>query len=269
MTTPPQGNLATSIYIKADPDLRVPEDEECYYVMTRSGLFFGRNTPLLRSLVPARHWPRQLADQESRLDLNHPKVPAGMLADIFGFFWAVASGSGAEAVVLLAWDAGAEAVVLLAWDAGGQCIRPIVPTQIGTIGWGWDRRPYPIGLHYAIPPLHERGYKLLGDIHSHGSEAAYASAIDVADELHTPGLHVVAGRVHQDPPQLHVEYVVDGTRFKLDAADVLELDGYPGRSSSCDPSWIERHRTESAAAYHRRQQSGHTPTAAPRERSRP
>ena len=80
MSDRPRPGLKTSIYIKEEPELRVPDDEECYYVMTGSGLFFGRNTPLMRSLVPAPRWPRHLADQQPRLELNHPKVPTSMLS---------------------------------------------------------------------------------------------------------------------------------------------------------------------------------------------
>ena len=100
---PPPGPM-TTIYVKTGESLDVPEDQECYYVLTRSGLFIGRNTPLMRSLVPARRWPSELAEQEPQLDLDHPKVPARLLAEAFGFFHAIAERQGAEAVVLLAWD---------------------------------------------------------------------------------------------------------------------------------------------------------------------
>lgn len=112
--------LLTSIYLKTDDTANVPADEECYYLLSRSGLFIGRNQGLMRSLVPAPDWPRELRPQDPFLQLTYPKVPAGLLADIVGFFRAVACRFGAEAAVLLGYD--------------GSKITPIVPDQIGTIG---------------------------------------------------------------------------------------------------------------------------------------
>ncbi len=237
MTDTPR-RLLTSIYLKTDADGVVPADEECFYLLSRDGLFIGRNQPLMRSLVPAPNWPRELHPQERYLQLTYPKVPAGLLADIVGFFWSVASRYGAEAAVLLGYD--------------GTTITPIVPEQTGTIGWGYSGRPYPIGLHYQIP-LELNGLRIIGDFHSHAFEAAYASSIDVHDERHRPGLHVVAGRLDRDPPDWHVEYVVDGTRFAIDPEKVLDLDGYQQRTVPTDPAWMERVKVMTAGEYARSQ----------------
>ena len=35
--------LFTSIYHKTQPDTAAPTDEECYYLLSRDGLFIGRN----------------------------------------------------------------------------------------------------------------------------------------------------------------------------------------------------------------------------------
>ena len=142
--------LVTSIYMKTHPKARAPDDDACYYMLTRSGLFIGRTTRFARSLVPARQCPGELAPQEPELALSYPKVPAGLLGRITGFFWTIASRHGGEAVVLLAIDESSRE------------IRPIVPTQIATIGFDWRGEPYPIGLHYHIPQL-DRGLRLFGD----------------------------------------------------------------------------------------------------------
>ena len=229
--------LHTSIYLKTDADGVVPVDEECYYLLSRSGLFIGRNQALMRSLVPAPGWPRELQPQERSLQLTYPKVPADLLADIVGFFWSVACRHGAEAAVLLGYD--------------GTKITPIVPDQIGTIGRGYSERPYPIGLHYHIP-VDLNGLRIIGDFHSHAFEAAYASSIDMQDERHRPGLHVVAGRLDRDPPDWHVEYVVDGARFPIAAEDVLDLDAYGGRTVPTDTAWLDRVEVMTAGDYARR-----------------
>ncbi len=247
MTDTTDRRLLTSIYLKTHVDTSAPEDEECYYLLTRSGLFIGRNRPHMRSLVPARDWPRELEDQQSFLKIGYPKVPADLLARIVGFFWTVARRHGAEAAVLLAFD-----------ETSGQ-ITPVVPNQVGTIGWSRGE-PYPIGLHYEIPSQLE-GRRLIGDFHSHAFEPAYASGTDVKDEVYRPGLHVVAGRLDLDPPQWHVEYVVDGTRFRIAPESVLDLESYPGRAVPPDPEWLGNLDVQSASEYarHRAQTKNRTP----------
>ena len=186
--------------------------------------------------------PGELQPQVPQLRLRCPKVPAELLARIVGFFRTIARRHGAEAVVLLACD-----------ESDGRVV-PIVPPQIATVGWGWSGEPYPVGLHYEIPPSPGPGLKLFGDIHSHAFEPAYASSVDVADETHWPGVHVVAGRLHRDPPEWHAACVVDGCRFKVGPEAVLELGEADGGSSRFDPEWLDRVRVVSAAEFARRRQ---------------
>lgn len=233
-----QAGLHTSIYFKTRPGAP-PEDEECYYLVTRSGLFIGRNTPLLRSLVPSRSWPSELQDQDPFLFLSYPKVPADLLARITGFFWVMAQRHGAEAVVLLGLD-----------EATGR-IEALVPPQLSTVGLTYHGDPYPIRLRYNVPHLHGRGLKLIGDIHSHVFEPAYASSIDISDERHRPGLHLVAGRVDRDPPQWHGEMVVDGARFHVAPEQVLDLESYDRRCETVDDSWLESVRVKTIDHYAR------------------
>ena len=243
MTDSTRRGLLTSVYLKTHADDRVPEDEECYYLLSRSGLFIGRNRQHMHSLVRSRNWPGELQHQEPFLKLGYPKVPADLLERIVGFFWTVACRHGAEAAVLLAFD-----------EESG-LITPVVPQQIGTIGWTTRREPYPIGLHYEVPPQ-VGGRRLIGDFHSHAFEPAYASGTDVQDEVHRPGLHVVAGRLDRDPPQWHVEYVVDGTRFRIAPESALDLDGYSGRTVPADPKWLGCLDVQNASDYARQ----HAPT---------
>ena len=64
-----------------------------------------------------------------------------------------------------------------------------------------------------------------------------------------PGLHVVAGRMHRDPPDWHVEYVVDGTRLPRAPESVLDLEGYAGRTVPAEPKWLDRLQVLTAAEY--------------------
>ena len=56
----PPERLLTNIYLKTRGDEPPPADESCYYLLTGSGLFIGRNPPHIRSLVPSLNWPGQL-----------------------------------------------------------------------------------------------------------------------------------------------------------------------------------------------------------------
>ena len=110
----------------------------------------------------------------------------------------------------------------------------------------WDGYRSPIGVHYVPPADLPSDWVPFGDVHSHVDHAAYASSTDKADELHAAGLHVVIGRIRREPPEIHVEAVVDGTRFVLDPGTVIE--GYERRRSDVPREWLERVQvTESAA----------------------
>jgi proteasome lid subunit RPN8/RPN11 len=225
-----RNGLVTPVHVKTRPGWIGPAEGSCYYLLTRSGLFIGRNHPHARSLVPAPSWPAELESQEPLLDLRLPRVPADVVARITGFFRVAASRHGAEAIVLLAMD-------------GRGSLRTIVPQQVAIVGRGYNERPYPISLRYAIPDLGGR-MQIVGDIHSHAQEAAYASSLDVDDERYRPGLHIVAGRMNLEQPEWHAEYVVDGARFALRPGEVLELDAHATRGAAFSPRWLGRLQVE-------------------------
>jgi proteasome lid subunit RPN8/RPN11 len=231
------GCPVTSIYVKTHAETAIPKDEEFYYLLTGSGLFIGRNTPLLQSLVPARQWPRELATQKPLLKLSCPRISAELIQRIVGFFWTVARRHGAEAAVLLALDEPAGRIV------------PIVPRQVSTVGTSYNGYLYPIRVRYDTPALTRSRLKIIGDVHSHVYEAAYASSVDVSDETYRPGLHLVAGRVDQDPPQWHAEYVVDGTRFPVAPCRIMETEQYAGRTTDVPQRWLRRVRVKTVGRY--------------------
>jgi proteasome lid subunit RPN8/RPN11 len=227
----------TSIYVKTHPETSIPEDEECYHLLTGSGLFIGRNTRLLQSLVPAPQWPRELASQKPFLKLRCPRIPAQLIQRIVGFFRIIARQYGAEAAVLLALDESAGRIV------------PIVPRQVSTVSTTYNGYLYPVRVRYDTPALSRSRLRIIGDVHSHVYEAAYASSVDVSDETYRPGLHLVAGRVDLDPPQWHAEYVVDGTRFPMAPDHVMETEKYSGRSTDVPQRWLRRVRVNTVGRY--------------------
>ena len=85
-------------------------------------------------------------------------------------------------------------------------------------------------VHYDIDAADiEPGWRMIGDIHSHVRMGAFASGVDVHDETGRPGLHIVIGKIDEEPPDFHAEVVVDGMRFKADINDVIE--DYQARTS--------------------------------------
>jgi proteasome lid subunit RPN8/RPN11 len=219
--------LLTPVYLKTDPAEPWPEQEPVFYLLTADGLMLCRNHAFFRSSVPAPAPPQELAGQKPFLQLRYPKVPQQLLEQVVGFFDRVERQHGSEAAVLLAWDTQARTMV------------PVVPEQVGSVSYGYQGDAYPIDLHYQIPPLPGHCI-LIGDVHSHGNGGAYTSATDRDDERFRPGIHLVVGRIRQEPPEFHCEVIADGFRFLVkDLAAVAE--GYRTRRCREVPrAWMDR-----------------------------
>jgi hypothetical protein len=82
-------------------------------------------------------------------------------------------------------------------------------------------------MKYEVPELPPH-LILLGDIHSHVDFEAYTSFTDERDEVHRHGIHLVVGRLFQEPPQFHCEVSVDGSRFKVRDLSLV-VEGYERR----------------------------------------
>jgi proteasome lid subunit RPN8/RPN11 len=229
------GGPVTPVLVKTSKDLPWPEDERIFYILGRNGLFLCRNHEFFRSCVPARQGPSELEEQSVLLVPRFPIIPRVLFERAVGFFEQVADLYRAEAAVLLIWDRTARRVRLL------------VPEQTATVSRGWNDNRYPIGVHYVPPADLPPDWIPFGDIHSHVDYSAYASQTDVADEIHAAGLHVVVGRISDEPPQIHVEAVVDGTRFALEPSHVIE--DYRGRRSDVPEGWIHRVKVEEVTSY--------------------
>ncbi len=219
--------LFTPLYLKLNDAMPWPEQEKAFYLLSSEGLFLCRNTPFFRSCVPAREFPGELAEQRPFLQLAYPRIPRPLLEQVVGFFDLIGDRFGSEAAVLLAWNRTTETV------------EAIVPPQTGLVGMSWSGNPYPLELEYEVPPLPPH-LLLLGDIHSHVDGSAYASFVDKADEMHQPGLHLVVGRILDEPPQFHCEATADGFRFKVRDLSLV-LEGYHRRRTNEVPAdWLSK-----------------------------
>jgi hypothetical protein len=219
----------TPVYLKMRDDTPWPEDK-VFYLLTARGLFLCRNHPFFQSAVPAPDWPSELRAQEPFFDPGYPKLSRAQIEAVVGFFAAVGHRFSAEAIVLLAWSTEARRLCL------------IIPQQEASVGsnrWG---DTWPIGVTYEVPASLPPHLTLVGDIHSHVDGSAYTSHIDRDDEAHRPGLHIVVGRIHREPPDFHVQAVVDGQRFDLAPQQIME--DYRERSMTFPRSWMQKLRIQ-------------------------
>jgi proteasome lid subunit RPN8/RPN11 len=220
----------TPILIKDDPEVEWPESASVFYMMTRDGLYICRNHEFFRSCAPARDWPQGLERQSAFLVPRYPQLTRRQIELVVGFFGVVGEAHGAEAAVLLAWNRETHEIEL------------VVPEQVAVVDQSWSGRCYPLSLRYTPPTDLPPGTFIFGDVHSHVDLPAYSSGTDVEDEEFQAGLHIVVGRIHQEPPDVHVEAVVDGERFMLDPRRVI-VD-YRQRALDVPRAWIDRVRVD-------------------------
>lgn len=223
----PSRSLLTPVFIKTREDMPWPEDHGVFHLVTADGLFLCRNHEFFTSSVSTEQWPQELAGHARFLRLRYPRLAQRDFERIVGFFSVIGDSFGAEAAVLLAWNPDRKRLEL------------IVPPQRSLVSSGWGGKSYPISVEYDVPPL-PAGWRWLGDVHSHVDEAAYTSSMDERDERHRPGLHIIVGRITQEPPEFSVSAVVDGTRFRIRSIETV-VEGYHRRRVAEVPTdWIDQ-----------------------------
>lgn len=227
--------LLTPILAKASEELPWPQDERLFYVLAREGLYLCRENEFFRSCVKAKDGPSELYPQQPFFEPRFPEIPPALIERAVGFFTRIADLHGSEAAALFVWDRGKRRV------------RLVIPEQTATMGGSGPAYRYPIGVHYDPPADLPPDQVVFGDIHSHVNYAAYASYTDVKDELHSAGLHVVVGRIRDEPPEFHVEAVVDGERFVLQLSQVAA--GYRERQMDIPRQWLDRVKIKQWSAY--------------------
>jgi proteasome lid subunit RPN8/RPN11 len=215
----------TPIYVKTSHAMAWPTDR-VFYLLAGDGLYLCRNGDYWCSSVPAPGWPTELAEHATWLRPDYPRIPRSVIERICGFFGLISATHAAEAIALLAWDREAERV------------RAIVPRQVAVVRRNRDGSAHPVGVRYEFPHNLPDRLSLFGDIHSHSHLDPYASLVDVEDEVGPGGLHIVVGRLQQEPPEFSVQAAVDGTRFEIRPERVIPA--YEGRRTDFPSVWIDR-----------------------------
>jgi hypothetical protein len=215
--------LIPPVYMKTDLEEFWPEDR-IFYILGSNGLFLCRNQEFFMSCIPANNWPSALAQQETFVKISYPKLPRRLLELAVGFFDVIYKIYRAEATVLLLWDRTKERY------------RLIVPKQRSTVFESWKGEVFPLNVKYTVPIDLSDNVYVIGDVHCHCEAGAYSSITDQSDESYRAGLHIVVGRINKEPPEFHIESVVDGERFKIMPECILE--GYNRRRRGIPQEWV-------------------------------
>ena len=221
--------LHTPIAVKHDAGA-LPRDPSVFYLLARTGMYLVRNTPLFTSSVKLHGGPSELRPHSQGLDLSpRLQVPARIFDPLISFFREVGFYFGAEAAALLLFDRKRDRIAFH------------IPPQRALVFVTPTGERLPCTVEYDVPVLPPR-FQLIGDLHSHVGGSAYASATDRADEHHRPGLHLVVGRIFREKPEYSADFVVDGTRFRVEPRQILERP-CPRRVTS-PVSWLNRVRID-------------------------
>jgi len=208
-----------------DGTTQVPSDVSRALIIARDGMFqlkrIALNGLILIEAVTkiAPGWvEEEMCDWGApRLQLGFAeKIPQTVLQQAIAFFGAVYNRFQTESVVLLFYAPQA---------ATGQKWRVLPPEQEVTGA----------ACQYSDPGPAPAGWFLAGTIHSHGNMGAFHSGTDDRDEQDRDGIHITVGGVNS-LPSFAVSAVVDGERFKLELADVVE-----GIAQTVFPqNWLDR-----------------------------
>lgn len=194
------------LYLKT-PEFAEPSASLSYLVAS-NGVFLVQKSALFTSITKAQEIAG-LLPQETSCRLFFPRIPQGILEQVYGFFQAV----------YIRWQG--EAIVFLYYAPDRHAFRLDVPPQTlfryRSLSGRWRTEMKVAYEALPRPP----GFIKLGDIHSHANLPAYFSGADDDDDLED-GLHVVIGNLHRVQSDVRVSFVTNGARFLLEPEEVLE-----------------------------------------------
>lgn len=188
------------------PDLVEPADP-IYYLVAANGTFLVDKSALFTSVTPVPVIAG-LAPCRAELRLSAPRVPRLAMERIYGFFRTVFEQWDGEAVIFVYYSAASSEFALR--------VPPQTLFRYRAAGrWRTERR-----VTYGYVPRAD-GFVKLGDAHSHANLPAYFSCVDDRDDTQ-PGLCIVMGELDRPQPDVRVSFMAHGTRFPLNARDVIE-----------------------------------------------
>jgi hypothetical protein len=145
-------------------------------------------------------WTATTSDDGHNVNIAlNAKLPAALVQQAHAFF-------------ATTWQTrGTEALLLIYCDPNTLDFRLVAPPQHNTSG-SVNADPIPA----------PEGYDEIGSIHSHPG-SAFHSPTDVHDEQQTEGIHIVFGHVQRFVPEVVAAISIQGRRYPISPADVIEL----------------------------------------------
>ena len=202
--------MSFEIFMKT-PGMELPPlaPGEFRYVLGRDGLSLERATAMYTSSVKVDGPIPFLDDNPQHCQLHCGPIPSEMLSRMVGFFQAAYQMHGGEAALVLLYypETGR-----FAWHCPKQMIRMYL--------W-WNKLHAEDSVEYDNPLTLPEGAVHFGDAHSHLGPPT-PSLVDQKDEAHLDGLHIIAGYVNSQRPSYHLDFCIDGHRFKVPTDAIFE-----------------------------------------------
>ena len=221
--------MTPEVYLK-QPARPLPElrPGQIRYVVAGDGVYLERRTSMYATATPTPGPLAGLLPHAPTCTLLCGRIPRLLIRSMLAFFRDAYELHRGEAALVLLYHPGRRA---FRWHCPHQTVE--VYRSYGRLR-AWDSITYDMPLQ--LPP----GYLIFGDAHDHGDLPASPSGTDRGDEVHKDGLHLIVGRIDRLPRvEYHVDFVMDGHRFPVEPADILE-------DLSCSPlprapaAWMQR-----------------------------
>jgi len=191
-----------------------PGCKKGFYISKHDTIVRVIDNKLFRGVVIVDDYPVDIEEGIEKIRL--PIVPAEVIEKVYEFFRYVYNEYGTESVILL-WHN---------FKTGMWTVE--VPDQTVTgAAIDYERLPE-IDILYR-----NKGYTLVGTIHSHGAMPAFHSGTDDKDEFMFDGLHVTIGHVNSTP-EFSCRFIMKDIELKKDAEDVIEI---PKFRYNVDEEW--------------------------------
>ena len=180
-----------------DGSKEIPNDD-ILYIIGKEGIFLKKKVGIMESIAPVKSISI-LESVESSAKLNIPKIPAVKFAKVVELFKDVHRRYSSECTAMIHYNNKKKRY------------RMEVPPQVVT-GASVD---YKSDVSYP-------NYDTIGTLHSHSFMGAFHSSTDKNDEEDRDGLHITIGKVGNEFPEISVEIVANGSRFKADPVDYID-----------------------------------------------
>ena len=204
--------LAFPIYVLT-PGTVLPDDGS-YYVISQNGLWFRKDTGIMRGMVKV-DGVGQLEPLVPTIGMRIPVLPEAITLHSLIFFRKVYSKYHAESELQLFYNK----------DTGKfRLFCPEQTVSYSSVKYKPDQ--------WNDPTNNLAGFLLVGTIHSHCNFSASHSSTDLGDERHADGIHITFGHIDNKEfscvcsMQLNQQRVSIDPRIKLKGLEIASRSGY-------------------------------------------